>query len=69
MLCSFHIPEPEHPSHQLPMPLNVPAPEDVEMEVSFYQRQVETPGLDERAKNYLRELIKVGVVVIEIGTT
>jgi len=56
MMCSFHRPELQHPSHQWPMPLDVPSPDDVESDVSFYNRWAHSEGIADNTKKILMEL-------------
>jgi acyl-CoA thioesterase II len=57
LMCSFHKPEPWQPSHQWPMPLNVPTPEECESDETRMARQAAQEGMDERTRNILKEFI------------
>jgi acyl-CoA thioesterase II len=53
LLCSFQKPEPWQPAQQWKMPLNVPPPDDCELEEVRLTRFANKPGLAENAKKGL----------------
>lgn len=53
MMCSFQIPEPWQPSHQWPMPHNVPEPELCDLEEDRWDSRANAEGLDPRVKEVL----------------
>ena len=61
MLCSFHKPEPGHPMHQWPMPVNVPPPDELELDVDWYIRLANTQGISARLKGLLLEIAEVDI--------
>lgn len=61
MMCSFHKPEPQHPSHQWTIPASLPKPEDVEIDLDFYHRKMNVDPIDPRMKAILEEIIQVWV--------
>jgi acyl-CoA thioesterase II len=51
LLCSFHIPEPWQPSHQLPVvPVGVPSLEDCELEEDLFRHRAAQDNLDQKVK-------------------
>jgi len=58
LMCSFHKPEPWQPSHQWPMPPNVPSPEECELDEITLARKAATEGIDERARNVYKFIIE-----------
>ena len=53
LLCSYHRPEPWHPSQQWPMPPDVPDLYECELEEDMFRRQAEREGISERMKALL----------------
>ncbi|TDL28815.1 hypothetical protein BD410DRAFT_712119 [Rickenella mellea] len=49
MMCSFHIPEPQHPSHQWKMPVDISGPDELETDEARYRRS----AAGERARSPL----------------
>ncbi|KAH8120165.1 Thioesterase/thiol ester dehydrase-isomerase [Phellopilus nigrolimitatus] len=58
MMCSFHRPEPEHPSNQWQLPSNCPKPDELEIDIDFYRRWQNSDGVDERMKGILEGIIQ-----------
>lgn len=61
MLCSFQRPEPWQPAVQWPMPGNVPPPEQCPYVYEHAEAAADTPGIDQKVKDYLLEYIAVSV--------
>ncbi|EIW86428.1 hypothetical protein CONPUDRAFT_86400 [Coniophora puteana RWD-64-598 SS2] len=53
LLCSYHKPEPWHPSQQWPMPVGVPDLYECELEEDLFRRQAAREDIDERMKALL----------------
>ena len=58
-MCSFHKPEPEHPFAQWQMPANAPKPEDLELDLDFLRRRLQTENLSDEVKKVTEDVIKV----------
>ncbi|KAI5121256.1 hypothetical protein M0805_002301 [Coniferiporia weirii] len=58
MMCSFHRPEPMHPSHQWPMPPDVPKPEELELDIDFYRHWHQSVKGDERMSEIMEGIIQ-----------
>lgn len=63
MMCSFHRPEPAHPFHQWPMPLDVPQPEDMEQDIDHYRATLALgpDKLDDKMRAITEEALKVKI--------
>lgn len=59
MLCSFQRPEPWQVRVQQPPPPDVPSPEDCEFVYEGSERQLRTPNLSQRVKDYLQSYVSV----------
>lgn len=60
LMCSFHKPEPWQPSHQWPMPPNVPSPEECDLDEITLARRAAKEGVNERVRNIFEVMIEVG---------
>lgn len=65
LMCSFHKPEPWQPSHQWPMPLNVPTPEECDLDEVMLARLAAKEGMDTWRKDMLKSFIEVGDFLME----
>lgn len=61
LMCSFQKPEPWQPSHAWTMPLNVPSPEECELDEVTWARQIAEVGVDQRVKDMYKIFIEVSL--------
>lgn len=61
LACSFQVPEPRQPTFQIPIPSNVPAPEDCEMREDKWQAIIDHDGRGwkEGVRKHLQTVIDV----------
>jgi len=56
MICSFHKPEPLQLSHQMPLPPDIPAPDDVVEEEFRLEEMARSPAIDARLRLYYEQM-------------